>query len=53
LTVLASAIGPLLFAQCAALTGSYTLALWTLAPCVLLLSAVAFRVAMPGANAVS
>ena len=48
LTVLASAIGPLIFAQCAALTGSYTLALWTLAPCVLLLSVAAFRVSMPG-----
>jgi MFS family permease len=48
LTVLASAIGPLIFAQCAALTGSYTLALWTLAPCVLLLSFAAFRVQMPG-----
>jgi MFS family permease len=48
LTVLASAIGPLIFAQCAALTGSYTLALWTLAPCVLLLSVAAFRVPMPG-----
>ena len=48
LTVLASAIGPLIFAQCAALTGSYTLALWTLAPCVLLLSLAAFRVPMPG-----
>jgi len=53
LTVLASAIGPLLFAQCAALTGSYTPALWTLAPCVLLLSVVALRVPMPGAHAVS
>ena len=39
LTVLASAIGPLIFAQCAALTGSYTPVLWTLAPCVLLLTA--------------
>ena len=47
LTVLASAIGPLIFAQCAALTGSYTPALWTLAPCVLLLSVAAFRVTMP------
>lgn len=44
LTVLASAIGPLIFAQCAALTGSYTAALWTLAPCVLLLGVAAFRV---------
>jgi MFS family permease len=50
LTVLASAIGPLLFAQCAALTGSYTPVLWTLAPCVLLLSAAALRVRMPGPN---
>jgi len=37
--VLASAIGPLIFAQSAALTGSYTPVLWTLAPCVLLLGA--------------
>src|SRR5262249_8723745 len=49
LTVLASAIGPLIFAECAALTGSYTPALWLLAPCVLLLSVAAFRVAMPAA----
>ena len=47
LTVLASAIGPLIFAQCAAMTGSYTPALWTLAPCVFLLSLAAFRVPMP------
>jgi cyanate permease len=52
-TVLASAIGPLLFAQVAALTGSYTPALWTLAPCVLLLSIVALRVPMPSANTIS
>jgi MFS family permease len=52
LTVLASAIGPLLFAQCAALTGSYTPVLWTLAPCVLLLSVAALRVQMPVPNAV-
>jgi MFS family permease len=52
LTVLASAIGPLLFAQCAALTGSYTPMLWTLAPCVLLLSVAALRVHMPVPNAV-
>lgn len=48
LTVVASAIGPLVFAQCAALTGSYTPALWTLAPCVLILSFAALRVQMPG-----
>jgi MFS family permease len=51
LTVLASAIGPLLFAQSAALTGSYTAALWTLAPCVLLLSVAALRIQMPSPNA--
>jgi MFS family permease len=53
LTVLASAIGPLLFAQCAALTGSYTPVLWTLAPCVLLLSVAALRVRMPSPTAPS
>jgi MFS family permease len=53
LTVLASAIGPLLFAQCAALTGSYTPVLWTLAPCVLLLSVTALRVSLPVPNAAS
>ena len=50
LTVVASAIGPLLFAQCAALTGSYTPVLWTLAPCVLFLSVAALRVPMPGST---
>jgi MFS family permease len=49
LTVLASAIGPLIFAQSAAVTGSYFPALWILAPCVLLLSAAAFRVKLPRA----
>jgi MFS family permease len=53
LTVLASAIGPLIFAQSAALTGSYFPALWILAPCVLLLSAAAFRVSLPRARLVS
>jgi MFS family permease len=47
LTVLASAIGPLIFAQSAALSGSYFPALWILAPCVLLLSVAAFRVPFP------
>lgn len=47
LTVLASAVGPLIFAQCAALTGSYMPALWILVPCVFLLSLAAFRVPMP------
>ena len=47
LTVLASAIGPLIFAQCAALTGSYAPAIWILTPCVFLLGLGAFRVPMP------
>jgi MFS family permease len=47
LTVLASAIGPLIFAQSAARTGSYFPALWVLAPCVLLVGIAAFRVALP------
>lgn len=47
LTVVASAIGPLVFAQCQAMAGSYTPALWTLTPCVFLLSLAAFRVPMP------
>lgn len=51
LTVLASAIGPLIFAQSASWTGSYFPAVWLLAPCVLLLGIAAFRVALPGAAA--
>ncbi len=47
LTVLASAIGPLIFAQCAALTGSYAPAIWILTPCVFFLGLGAFRVPMP------
>ena len=47
LTVLASAIGPLLFAQSANRAGSYFPALWILAPCVLLLGVAAFRVTLP------
>ena len=50
LTVLASAIGPLVFAQCAAVTGSYMPALWILAPSVLLLGLAALRVRMPTAT---
>lgn len=53
LTVLASAIGPLLFATLAQLTGSYMPALWVLAPCVLALSLVAFRISLPHRTAVS
>ena len=47
LTVLASAIGPLIFAQSAARTGSYFPALWVLAPCVLLVGLAAFRLSLP------
>lgn len=50
LTVLASAIGPLVFAQSERWTGSYFPALWVLAPCVLLLGVSAFRVALPRAS---
>ncbi len=47
LTVLASAIGPLLFATCVAWTGSYAPILLLLAPGVLLLGLVALRVRLP------
>lgn len=43
LTVLASAIGPLIFAKGFELTGSYTPALWLLAPCVLAVGVSALR----------
>ena len=48
LTVLASAVGPLIFAQSANWMGSYFPALWVLAPCVLLLGLAAFRIRLPG-----
>ncbi len=47
LTVLASAVGPLLFAKCAALTGSYAPILWMLAPGVFLVGFAALRVSVP------
>ena len=47
LTVLASAIGPLLFAACAEWTGSYAPVLYVLAPSVLLLGIAALRVDLP------
>ena len=47
LTVVASAVGPLMFAKCAELTGSYAPVLWTLAPCVFMLGLAALRTAMP------
>jgi MFS family permease len=46
LTVLASALGPLLFARCAEFTGSYMTALWVLAPAVAGLGVAAFRVSL-------
>ncbi|MEO5823459.1 MAG: MFS transporter [Vicinamibacteraceae bacterium] len=51
LTVLASAIGPLIFAKGFELTGSYTPALWVLAPCVLAIGASALRLRLPSAAA--
>ena len=48
LTVLASAIGPLLFAKCAAMTGSYAPVILILAPCVFLVGLAALRVEVPG-----
>ena len=51
LTVLASAVGPLIFAQSANWTGSYFPALWVLAPCVLLVAIAAFRLQLPGSPA--
>lgn len=47
LTVLASAVGPLLFAQCHARFGSYSPILIGLAPIVLLLGIAAWRVPTP------
>jgi MFS family permease len=47
LTVLASAIGPLIFAESAARFGSYFPAIWLLAPSVLAVSMVALRVKLP------
>jgi MFS family permease len=47
LTVLASAVGPLVFALSHALTGSYAPALWVLAPAVLAVGAVALRLRLP------
>ncbi len=47
LTVLASAVGPLIFAKGYELTGSYTPALWVLAPCVLAIGVAALRLRLP------
>jgi MFS family permease len=51
LTVLASATGPLIFAKGFELTGSYTPALWVLAPCVLAVAAAALRLRLPATAA--
>jgi MFS family permease len=48
LTVLASAIGPLVFAKCAEWTGSYMPAFWLLAPAVAALGVAALRISLPG-----
>jgi len=50
LTVLASAIGPLLFAKCAEVTGSYMPVIWVLAPIVAVLGVTALRVPLPRAT---
>ncbi|MBX3321295.1 MAG: MFS transporter, partial [Nitrospira sp.] len=50
LTVLASAIGPLLFAECEARTGSYAPIFFTLAPIVLALGAAAWFAVVPGSS---
>ena len=47
LTVLASAVGPLLFAKCAAVTGSYAPILWILAPGVFVVGLAALGVSVP------
>jgi len=51
LTVLASAVGPLLLAQCHAVTGSYAAVFYTLAAVVALLAVAAFVVRVPVADA--
>jgi MFS family permease len=50
LTVLASAVGPLLLAQCHALTGSYAAVFYALAAVVALLAVAAFVVRVPVAD---
>ncbi len=46
-TVLASAVGPLIFAKCHAATGSYSPVLFALAPIVFLFAVAAWRVKLP------
>jgi cyanate permease len=47
LTVLASAVGPLLLAQCHAVTGSYSTVFYVLAGVVVLLAIAAWTVTLP------
>lgn len=51
LTVVASALGPLLLAECKERTGSYTLVFYVLAGVVACLGAAAWRVTVPTPNA--
>jgi MFS family permease len=53
LTVLASAVGPLIFAKAQAITGSYFPALWILAPCVFLIAVGSLWVRLPRVEAAS
>lgn len=53
LTVLASAVGPLIFAKAQAATGSYFPALWILAPCVFLIAAGSLWVRLPRSSTAS
>jgi hypothetical protein len=48
-TVIMSAVGPRLFAECHKLYGSYSPILLTLAPTVLMFAVAAWRVKLPGA----
>ena len=52
LTVLASAIGPLIFAESSTRLGSYFPAIWMLAPSVLVVSIIALRVKLPALDRV-
>jgi MFS family permease len=47
MTVLASAVGPLLLAQCVAVTGSYVLVFYVMAGVIALLALAAWRVRIP------
>ncbi len=50
LTVFASAVGPLLFAECHARTGSYAPLLYGLAPLVMVIGVMAWRLKLPSAE---